>query len=189
MDNTWCSRVAVTEDEEGWMVQASKAIILTTHKTASEGQADTLSPTSARQLADALYAAASKVEGTTPIEPPSAEAACSMCNTRRSCLACVTEDRTRLIKAKAQLTHEVNLLRTSLEVNAWKGGSDKPLAEDEEIAAAHPTRSTDPKRWEHYANATRMVGARYSKGGLIELVCWLLSKRTVFAAGTCEVKR
>lgn len=43
--------------------------------------------------------------------------------------------------------------------------------EDPLIQAAFPTRSG---RHEEYGEAMRMVGARYSKGGLVALVHWLL---------------
>ena len=48
---------------------------------------------------------------------------------------------------------------------------DQPLPEDEAIKAAHPTRSG---RHKEYAEAMRMVGAKRSKGALVELVSWLL---------------
>jgi hypothetical protein len=43
-----------------------------------------------------------------------------------------------------------------------------------EIDAAHPTRGGSH---EDYATAMKMVGHRHSKGELVALVCWLLSKR------------
>ena len=49
--------------------------------------------------------------------------------------------------------------------------SDKPLPEDPEIAAAHPV--VTGKHY-LYKTAMRLVGARYSKHGLVELVNWLL---------------
>jgi hypothetical protein len=57
--------------------------------------------------------------------------------------------------------------------DAWKDEDDKPLPEDPEIHAAFPTRSG---RHDLYATAMRLVGARYSKGGLVALVVWLLLK-------------
>ncbi len=51
----------------------------------------------------------------------------------------------------------------------WDG--DTPLPEDDAIRAAHPTRTG---RHDLYAEAMRLVGARHSKGGLVELVNWLL---------------
>lgn len=56
-------------------------------------------------------------------------------------------------------------------LDAWKDRDDKPLPEDEAIDAAFPTNSG---RHDTYMEATRMVGARYSKGGLVALVNWLL---------------
>jgi hypothetical protein len=50
---------------------------------------------------------------------------------------------------------------------------DGPLPEDEAIKAAHPTR-TD--QHELYGEAMRLVSGRHSKGGLTELVNWLLSR-------------
>lgn len=51
---------------------------------------------------------------------------------------------------------------------------DTPLPEDDAIKAAHPTRTG---RHDLYAEAMRLVGARRSKGGLVELVNWLLAER------------
>jgi hypothetical protein len=48
---------------------------------------------------------------------------------------------------------------------------DQPLPEDKDIKAAHPVRSG---RHEEYQEAMRMVGAKRSKGALVELVSWLL---------------
>jgi len=48
---------------------------------------------------------------------------------------------------------------------------DKPLPEDAAIAAAHPMHSG---RHDLYGEAMRLVGARNSKAGLVELVTWLL---------------
>ena len=53
---------------------------------------------------------------------------------------------------------------------------DSPLPEDDAIALAHPLRSG---RHDLYAEAMRLVGARRSKGGLVELVCWLLLRVAV----------
>lgn len=59
---------------------------------------------------------------------------------------------------------------------AW---ADSALPEDEQIAAAHPTRTG---RHDLYAEAMRMVGAKRSKGALVDLVNWLLSDRGNHAA-------
>lgn len=48
---------------------------------------------------------------------------------------------------------------------------DQRIPEDQAITAAHPTRSS---RHYEYGEAVRMVGAKHSKGALIELVSWLL---------------
>lgn len=50
---------------------------------------------------------------------------------------------------------------------------DAPLPEDEQIKAAFPTRT---EKHELYGEAMRLVGARRSKGGLVELVNWLLAR-------------
>lgn len=50
---------------------------------------------------------------------------------------------------------------------------DKPLPEDEVIRDAHPLRTG---RHDLYMEALRMVGARHSKGGLVDLVTWLLHR-------------
>jgi len=51
---------------------------------------------------------------------------------------------------------------------------DRPLPEDDAIKAAHPLRSG---RHDLYAEAMRLIGARHSKAGLVELVNWLLVDR------------
>lgn len=52
---------------------------------------------------------------------------------------------------------------------------DQPLpGDDEAIKAAHPTRSG---KHALYQEARRLVGARRSKGGLVDLVNWLLVDR------------
>ena len=48
---------------------------------------------------------------------------------------------------------------------------DYPLPEDAEIDAAHPLRTG---KHDLYAEAMRLVGAKHSKGALVELVNWLL---------------
>ena len=58
-------------------------------------------------------------------------------------------------------------------VDAWKDQDDKPLPEDDAIHAAFPTESD---RHDLYQEAMRLVGARYSKSGLIALVNWLLHR-------------
>lgn len=55
--------------------------------------------------------------------------------------------------------------------DAWKDVDDKPLPEDPKIEAAFPTRSG---RHDLYQEAMRLVGARFSKRGLVALVNWLL---------------
>lgn len=59
--------------------------------------------------------------------------------------------------------------------------ADKPLPEDAEITAAHPLNSG---RHDLYMEAMRLVGARHSKGALVELVTWLLLK----AEGSANVR-
>jgi hypothetical protein len=60
------------------------------------------------------------------------------------------------------------------EMPAWaeQTEGDKPLpAEDPKIYRAFPTRS---ERHDLYGEAMRLVGARYSKAGIVALVNWLL---------------
>ncbi len=59
------------------------------------------------------------------------------------------------------------------EATTWPAEEDQPLLEDEAIRAAHPTRTGDHAR---YAEAMRLVGARRSKYGLVDLVNWLLPR-------------
>ncbi len=63
---------------------------------------------------------------------------------------------------------------------------DTPLPEDEQIKAVHPAR-TD-KRHDLYQEAMRLVGARHSKSGLVELVNWLLHRVSQANERACEYK-
>lgn len=72
----------------------------------------------------------------------------------------VTKLRTRAESAEAKVAF--------LEAQ-WE--SDKPLPEDAEITEAHPMNSG---HHDTYQEAMRLVGARHSKSGLVELVNWLL---------------
>ncbi len=56
--------------------------------------------------------------------------------------------------------------------------NDKPLPEDEEIAAAHPLNTGEHAL---YAEAMRLIGAKHSKGALVDLVNWLLWKNKALA--------
>lgn len=67
--------------------------------------------------------------------------------------------------------------------DAWKDCVDRPLPEDPEIEAAFPTRSGEH---ELYADAMRYVSARYSKGGLVALVHWLLLENKKTGAALIE---
>lgn len=59
----------------------------------------------------------------------------------------------------------------------WKSGDDKPLPEDDEIESVHPMSDlADEGKFKRYENALRLVGARHSKYGLVNLVNWLLYK-------------
>lgn len=57
---------------------------------------------------------------------------------------------------------------SSHPLEVWE---DSALPEDADIKAAHPTRTG---RHDLYAEAMRLVGAKHSKRGLIDLVNWLL---------------
>lgn len=55
---------------------------------------------------------------------------------------------------------------------------DKPLPEDAAISAAHPMESGSH---DTYLEAMRLVGAKRSKGALVDLVNWLLVERRELA--------
>jgi hypothetical protein len=77
-------------------------------------------------------------------------------------------------------TKRIKTLEQELEAaRLWKSDSDRPLPEDSEIEAAFPTRSG---HHDLYWEAMRLVGARYSKGGLVALVTWLLLRITTAEA-------
>lgn len=58
-------------------------------------------------------------------------------------------------------------------MSSLHAGNDRPLPEDAAIDEAHPLKTG---RHDLYAEAARMVGAKHSKGALVELVNWLLSR-------------
>lgn len=66
-----------------------------------------------------------------------------------------------------------DLARFRARAETWIDEDDKPLPEDAAIKAAFPTRS---ERHDLYAEARRLVSARYSKNSLIALVNWLLHR-------------
>lgn len=70
----------------------------------------------------------------------------------------------------------------------WASPDDQPLEEDAEIDAAHPVNVSDPAVHEVYQEALRLVGARRSKYGLVNLVHWLLwkNKASALPAQFCE---
>lgn len=61
------------------------------------------------------------------------------------------------------------------EERAWTD-EDKPLPEDDAIAAVFPTRIDTSAAHAMYAEARRLVGAKRSKFALIDLVNWLLHR-------------
>jgi hypothetical protein len=66
-------------------------------------------------------------------------------------------------------------------------GDDLAIPEDALINLAHPINTKD---YATYGEAQRMVGAKYSKGALIELVNWLLAERKAAAlAAEQELQR
>ena len=65
------------------------------------------------------------------------------------------------------------LERELIEAKRWPKDGDEPLPEDAEIESAHPCETDDHKT---YKKALRLVGARRSKFGLVNLVNWLLTK-------------
>lgn len=75
-------------------------------------------------------------------------------------------DMPALEESLAELLAEVRA-----EALAW-ADEDQPLPEDDAITAAHPAYSD--KHHDLYLEAMRMVGAKRSKGALVDLVCWLL---------------
>ncbi|AKU93353.1 hypothetical protein AKJ09_00085 [Labilithrix luteola] len=75
--------------------------------------------------------------------------------------------------ARLMLERGDDLIVEVRRADAWKSEDDLPLPEDAAIKAAHPVRSD---RHDLYAEAMRLVGARYSKHGLVALVNWLLHR-------------
>jgi cell division protein FtsB len=77
-----------------------------------------------------------------------------------------------------QVEHEA--MRAEIErLRAWTD-QDEPLPEDDAIAAAFPLFRS--KRHDLYAEAIRLVGAKRSKGALVDLVNWLLHERDALRA-------
>lgn len=65
--------------------------------------------------------------------------------------------------------------------------NDQPLSEDEAILAAHPMRDRSGPTGPRYVEAMRLVGAKRSKGALVDLVNWLLADRNRLSAQLAEV--
>lgn len=68
------------------------------------------------------------------------------------------------------LRENAGLKEKLAQIPIWTD-DDKPLAEEADIVAAHPTNSGSD---ETFVEALRMVGAKRSKYGLVALVNWLL---------------
>ena len=66
---------------------------------------------------------------------------------------------------------EAHTNKHTTEPDAWNSQDDRSIPEDAAISAAFPTRSG---RHDLYSKASRLVGAKYTKGALIALVNWLL---------------
>lgn len=103
-----------------------------------------------------------------PFAVPAARAYADACEATHPDLA--VDLRARADKAEKEAARE-----RAAPMPAWTlpFPGDTPLPEDAAIKAAHPTRTG---RHDLYAEAMRLVGARRSKGGLVELVCWLLGR-------------
>jgi hypothetical protein len=82
----------------------------------------------------------------------------------------------RLTAELAAKEKEIARLR-ALSYGDW---DEKPLPEDAAIEAAHPMNGGDGAR---YMEAMRLVGARRSKGALVELVNWLLARTALQPEG------
>lgn len=74
------------------------------------------------------------------------------------------------LNAREQSLLAIMCERATARALEWSD-SDQPLPEDDAIAAAHPLKSG---RHDLYQEAMRMVGAKRSKGALVDLVTWLL---------------
>jgi len=102
-----------------------------------------------------------------------------------------TRLRAELAEARAETWRQTTRLQTALEERdaardalgeptLVRLADDQPLPEDDAIKAAHPMRSD---RHDLYAEAMRLVGAKHSKGALVELVNWLLHEREAYKEG------
>lgn len=89
------------------------------------------------------------------------------------------EDISWLIGEVERLTAE------KAELKAPWGPDDKPLPEDAAIEKAHPME-TD--RHDLYQEAMRLVGAKFSKRGLVALVNWLLSDKDRLTAQVADLE-
>lgn len=65
--------------------------------------------------------------------------------------------------------------RVREEALAWDE-DDRPLPEDEAIEAASPWHDGPNARHDLHGEAMRLVGAKRSKGSLVDLVNWLLHR-------------
>lgn len=79
----------------------------------------------------------------------------------------------RLATHARQLERELAAANERAEKTLAWTAEDKPLPEDAEIHAHHPVVNGSHKTYEE---ALRMVGAKRSKGALVDLVNWLLQR-------------
>lgn len=75
------------------------------------------------------------------------------------------------------LNHIRSFFGTNGDPSSSEVWGDKPLPEDEAIRLAHPTITGE---FRLYEEARRLVHARRSKVGLVDLVNWLLSSRKAY---------
>ena len=73
-----------------------------------------------------------------------------------------------------RLQRRRNAHRETVKEKARMAHGDKPIPEDDAIAAAHPLRTG---RHDLYDEAQRLVSAKHSKGALVDLVNWLLHRQ------------
>lgn len=116
---------------------------------------------------------------------------------QRDCVPCLPDDRIAILASRAgghavgapatrdeERSMAVEVQCQRLREKSSEACVDEALPEDEAIQAAHPLENG---RHDRYEEALRLVGAKRSKGALVELVNWLLSREVPRAGDVVQV--
>jgi hypothetical protein len=84
--------------------------------------------------------------------------------------------------------HGAEIAALHKDLTEWTSEDDEPLPEDAEIMGCHPVNLPESERHDLYVEAMRLVGARRSKYGLINLLHWQLRKSADLTARIAQLE-